>query len=221
MIKIVAISDVHTKWNKLIIPKCDILISAGDYSFRGESHLVKDFHGWLNKQDATHIISVQGNHELWVENNFKEAKDIALAACPRVDFLDEGLVEIDDIKIWGSAITPWFHSWAWNRHPQEITKHWNRIPNDINILITHGPPYNILDKTIYSNGDPRLEPLGCPQLLKRIKELKDLDLHFFGHIHNPGGEQHHEDGISFYNSAICNELYLPINPITIVEYIKD
>lgn len=75
--RICAISDTHGKWNKLKIPECDILISAGDYSFRGESHMVKNFHKWLNKQDAGQIISVQGNHELWVQSNFQEAKDIA------------------------------------------------------------------------------------------------------------------------------------------------
>lgn len=218
--KIIAISDTHCKWNKLQIPECDILISAGDYSFRGEKHVVKDFHKWLSKQKAKHIISVQGNHELWVEENFLEAKQVAEEACPGVHFIDEGLVEIEGIKIWGSAITPFFCDWAWNRHPGEITKHWNRIPNDTNILITHGPPYDILDKTIYANGDPRPEPLGCYQLMERIKQLKDLDLHFFGHIHHPGGGQVHKDGVSFYNSAICDEAYCPTNPLTVVEYEK-
>ncbi len=68
--KIVAISDVHCKWNKVVIPECDILISAGDYSFQGEPHVVVDFHKWLNKQPAKHKISVQGNHEKQVEKNF-------------------------------------------------------------------------------------------------------------------------------------------------------
>ena len=65
--KIILISDVHGKWNKLEIPECDILISAGDYSFTGEQHMVRDFHKWMSKQPAKHKISVQGNHEKWVE----------------------------------------------------------------------------------------------------------------------------------------------------------
>ena len=75
--RVVAISDVHGKWNKLTIPPCNVLVSTGDYSFRGEKHMVKDFHTWLNKQPADHIISVQGNHEVWVEQNFEEAKLLA------------------------------------------------------------------------------------------------------------------------------------------------
>jgi Icc-related predicted phosphoesterase len=215
--KIVCISDVHERWHKLVIPECDILISAGDYSFRGEKHIVKEFHKWLDKQDARYVISVQGNHELWVEENFLEAKQIAQEACPGVYFIDEGPIEIEGIKIYGSAITPFFCNWAWNRHPQEITKHWNRIPDDTQILITHGPSYNILDKTCYATGEERPEPLGCYQLVKRIEQLKDLDLHFCGHIHHSHGQKH-IDGVSYYNASICDESYYPSNPITVVEY---
>lgn len=217
-LKIVAISDVHERWHKLVIPKCDLLISCGDYSFRGESRVVREFHEWLNKQDAKHIISVQGNHELWVEKNFEEAKLIAQNACPKIHFIDEGLVEIEGLKIWGSAITPWFNNWAWNRKRSEIEQHWKEIPDNTNILITHGPPYSILDQTTYFTGEPKPGYLGCEELYKRINELKDLDLHFFGHIHSPGGQQVHRNGKSFYNTAICDEIYLPYNPITMVDY---
>jgi len=220
-LKIVAISDVHCKWNKLVIPECDILISCGDYSFRGEKHVVKNFHTWLNKQDARYVISVQGNHELWVEKNFLEAKQVAEEACPGVYFIDEGLVEIEGIKIYGSAITPFFCDWAWNRYPEGLIKAWNKIPDDTNILISHGPPYDILDKTTYANGDPRPEPLGCSFLMHRIKQLKELSLHFFGHIHWQGGQTVNKDGVSYFNTAVCDEMYLPTNPITIVDFNKE
>lgn len=74
MTKIVAISDVHNKFNKISIPECDILISSGDYSFQGSTSEVKNFHKWLDKQPAKHIISVQGNHEKGVESNFDLSK---------------------------------------------------------------------------------------------------------------------------------------------------
>ncbi len=218
--KIVAISDVHCKWNKLRIPECDILISCGDYSFRGEDHVVRDFHKWLNKQDARYVVSVQGNHELGVEKDFNNAKRIAEEACPGVYFIDEGLVEIEGLKIWCSAITPFFCDWAWNRHSYEIQEHWDKIPEGIDILATHGPPYGILDQTTYSTGEIRPEHLGCPKLMERIKIVKP-SLHFFGHIHTPGGRQAHVFGTSFYNAAVCDEMYCPTNPITIVEFNKE
>ena len=74
--KIVAISDVHNLWHKLTIPECDVLISAGDYSSRSQPEVVEAFHKWMDKQPADVLVSVQGNHELWVEKNFDEARDI-------------------------------------------------------------------------------------------------------------------------------------------------
>ena len=218
--KLAVISDVHCKWQKLQIPEVDLLISCGDYSFKGESWVVKDYHKWLNKQPAKHIISVQGNHELWVEKNFNEAKMIATEACPRVHFIEEGLVEIDGIKIWCSAYTPWFHDWAYNVHRgAEMKKHWDKVPDDVNIMAVHGPPYGILDELVYVDGTPKGEFVGCADLYNRLKELKELDLMFFGHIHGAFGEKH-LDGVSYYNASICDEGYLPTNPITVVEYDK-
>lgn len=217
--RIVAISDVHERWNAIKIPECDILISAGDYSFHGSPVAVNHFHKWLNEQPAKHIISVQGNHEVGVEKNFELMKDLAIMACPRVHFIEEGLVVIDGINIWCSAITPWFHNWAYNRNRgEDIQKHWTRIPDSTNILITHGPPKGILDVVPYADGTPK-EEVGCEDLLVRIKEVKP-DLHFFGHIHHSHGQKH-VDGTSFYNVAICDEMYMATNPITIVEYDKE
>lgn len=216
MYKIVAISDVHGKWGKLTIPDCDILISAGDYSFKGEPHMVKDFHAWLNKQNANHIISVQGNHETWVEKNWNQAKAIALEACPAVHFIDEGPIEIEGIKIWCSAITPWFYNWAWNRYRgEDIKRHWDMIPNDTNILVSHGPAYGILDAVVYANGDKK-EHVGCNDLAEAIKRIKP-DLHICGHIHSAYG-QVHIDGTSYYNASICDEMYQATQPITEIDY---
>lgn len=210
--RLVAISDVHEKWHNLKIPPCDILISAGDYSFHGYPNVVKHFHEWLNKQEAKHIISVQGNHEQWVEKNFEDAKRIALQACPAVHFMEEGLVEIEELKIWCSSMTPWFHDWAYNRHRgQEIKKHWDLIPSDTNILVTHGPPEGILDAIYNANGIPKGR-VGCYDLRDAVKRIKP-DVHIFGHIHSDYGE-HHEDGTSFYNVAICDDMYLPSHPVT-------
>lgn len=216
--KIVAISDVHGKWNKVNIPECDLLISAGDYSFRGESHMIRDFHKWLNKQTAKHVISVQGNHETGVEKDFLLAKQIALEACPRVHFIDEGLVEIEGLKIWCSAITPWFYNWAWNRYPgDDIQRHWDKILSGVDIVVTHGPCHRILDGV--TEFDPNLGEIvlrhtGCPQLLRKILEIKPK-AHICGHIH-PGFGSFVQDGINFFNVSICDDSYRPVNPATTV-----
>lgn len=221
-LKIVAVSDTHNRHNKIQIPECDLLIHAGDWTSEGYDAEVVNFCQWLDSlEQVKNAVVIPGNHELIFEQNLPVSRDLFKYYCPWVNLLIEETVEIEGVKIYGSPITPWFYDWAWNRHRGEgIQKHWDAIPNDTNILVTHGPPHGILDTSEYPDGTPRNANLGCLQLMTRIKELPELDLHFFGHIHSPGGRQLHSDGVSFYNAAICDERYYPSNPITVVEYVK-
>lgn len=216
-IKIAMISDVHNKWHHLQIPECDILISAGDYSFVGEQSIVREFHKWLNQQPAKEKISVQGNHEVWVQRNWHLAKCIAQEQCPGVHFIDEGRVELLGKKIWCSAITPWFHDWAWNRQRGlEIRKHWERIPIDTEILVTHGPPYGILDQVKDEKSGIMSEPLGCKDLRAQLGYHDDIKLHVFGHIHTGSGEMDF-GGIHFVNASIVDEQYRPCYPVRVFD----
>jgi len=232
--KIIALSDTHNRHDELTIPECDLLIHSGDWTNRGKMDEVEIFAKWLNKQtQCKNIIVIPGNHELYFEKYLPESRNWFTDNCPKAHLLIDELIEIDGIKIYGSPVTPFFCDWAWNRasgivkgyvagfkefYPKPIKPHWDAIPKDINILITHGPPYGILDQTTHINGELRSDHLGCEELISRIKELDNLDLHIFGHIHSPGGNQRHQDGVSFYNAAICDEHYIPINPITIIDY---
>lgn len=223
MLKLVAISDTHNRHNKLVIPKCDVLIHCGDWTSMGYKHEVENFAKWLDEQDAYHIVLIPGNHEKLFEKELfsnPSSRSWILDHCPRANLLIEEEIYIEGIKFYGSPITPFFYDWAWNRHRgQDIQNHWNKIPLDTDILITHGPPHGVLDTSSYPDGSPRFENLGCYQLAQKINEVKP-DLHFFGHIHTPGGTQKHIDGVSYFNAAICDEQYAPNNPITEVDYEK-
>lgn len=224
-LKIVAISDVHVKWHKLVIPECDILISAGDYTFRGEAHHVKAFHKWLDKQPAKHIISVQGNHEVQVQKNFENMKALAKEQCPRVHFVAHELVEIEGLKIFCSAWTPLFHFWAWNaaRDLEDAQKMqipyikdlWKDIPMDSDIVVTHGPVYGFLDQVYYVDGVTPKERVGCWHLLEKFMQT-NAKIHICGHIHS--GHGHYEfKGKHFYNASICGETYqVDYEPIEII-----
>jgi len=216
--KIVAISDIHGKWNKIeSIPECDVLVSAGDYSFKGERHMVKDFHKWMNKQPAQYRISVQGNHELWVEKNFNEAKELAESVCPGIYFMDEGPVDIAGLKFWTSAITPWFYNWAWNKERgEDIKRHWDLIAEDTNILITHGPPAGILDTVYQVDGITPRERVGCQDLYNKVMSLNNLKHHIFGHIHCSYGHKELNNK-HFWNVAMCDDMYYLNNPVTIID----
>lgn len=208
--KLVIISDTHNQYEQLDIPPCDVLISCGDYSSMGYKHEIAYFHRWLNKQPAEHIISVQGNHELGFESDPDTMMAVAKDECPKAHILEEGRVEINGVKFWGSAITPVFYDWAYNRtRGNNIKKHWDKIPEDTEVLITHGPPYGILDRITHDR-------VGCYDLLQRVKQLKQLRLHCFGHIHMDSGEID-INGVKFINAAVCNDENLVTHPIRIME----
>jgi len=239
--KIVPMSDSHNKHNKVIVPKCDIFIHSGDWSGMGRESETRNFAKWLNKLEAEYIVVVPGNHEVEFEKNLPHSLNWILDECPRAHILIDRTIDIEGIKIHGSPVTPYFFDWAWNRSIRDdgmiyqppryggggsvfkqvphIKPHWDMIPEGTNILVTHGPPKGILDELVFPDGTPKGEHVGCPHLLDRIKEIKP-DIHIFGHIHCAAGETH-IDGTSFYNAALCDEMYMPTNEVKVIEFTKE
>lgn len=179
--KFVLISDSHGYHHRgyKALPECDVLVHAGDFSLRGERPEVADFVTWLLEQPAKEIVVIPGNHDLDIEN----WRDLFEGT--RIHFLLNSEVTIGGLKIYGSPWTPWFMDWAYN-FPKEddgsaAIAEWAKIPDDVDVLITHGPPHGILDV----NRDGL--PCGCPHLQERISRLQNLRLHVFGHIHEGFG----------------------------------
>lgn len=213
--KIIAISDTHDQHNKLAIPECDILIHAGDATNVGTEEEVRDFARWFSEQKARYLIWIPGNHEKKFEDSLPHSLQWFEKECPSGRVLINESINIEHINIYGSPITPWFGNWAWNSHREDIAKYWNAIPDNTNILITHGPPAKILDYA------PQCGNVGCTDLYIRTQQLKQLKHHIFGHIHFSGGQTKLHNGIMYHNVAICNETYYPNNPITVIDYIKE
>jgi Icc-related predicted phosphoesterase len=109
----------------------------------GEKDCIKDFDDWLGTLPHKHKIVICGNHDLCFEDNPKEARKLMKNA----HYLEDETIEIEGLKFYGSPWQPEFHNWAFNlNRGEEIKKKWDLIPNDTDVLITHGPPYGILDK---------------------------------------------------------------------------
>lgn len=222
-LKIVALSDTHCQLHKIKdkIPDGDILIHAGDLTYRGTLPEMSKELNILGQLPHKHKIVISGNHDFLEEKNEFLMQNL----CDEngLTLLNDSSVEIEGIKIWGSPWTPWFNSWAFNAYRgEDIKKHWDKIDLDTNILITHGMPYGILDEVFMVCGDPHNPPrlVGCEMLLERIKDLKQLKYHFAGHIHSSYGMKE-VNGVTYFNVSICDEMYHPNNPVTIVEYEKE
>ena len=209
--KITFISDTHTKHKHLTndLPGGDILIHCGDISSRGYMTEIKNFLEWFDGiKGYEHKIFIAGNHDFGFQDNPKECAKL-LTDYPTVTYLEDSSVIVDGIKIYGSPWQPRFHNWAFNvNRGWDIAQKWEKIPQDTDILITHGPSSTILDITNIS------ERVGCEDLYKRVMEINPK-VHACGHIHSSYGMKE-IDGMTFINASNLGEDYLYQNdPITL------
>jgi Icc-related predicted phosphoesterase len=207
MIKIVCISDTHAKHRKFSIPKGDILIHAGGIMTVGyDLSEVEDFNSWLGELPHYHKIVIAGNHDRLLEI-YPNVRGCLTNAV----YLENSGVELAGLKFWGSPATPEFCNWAFNyRRGEEIDKIWQLIPDDTDVLITHGPPAGIRDWIAEGS-----ESLGCRNLREAIKRVKPK-LCVFGHLHGGHGIEDIPP-TKFVNASLLDEKYQPAYEPIVVE----
>jgi Icc-related predicted phosphoesterase len=205
------ISDTHTKHKHVTgeLPGGDILIHCGDISNRGYLNEIKNFLEWFDGiKGYEHKIFIAGNHDFGFQDNPNLCAKL-LQDYPTVTYLEDTSVIIDGIKIYGSPWQPRFYNWAFNvDRGWDIAQKWEKIPQDTDILITHGPLFGILDST-YTG-----QRVGCEDLYNRVMEVKPK-VHCYGHIHFDYGMKE-VDGMTFINACCLGEDYMYQNgPITL------
>lgn len=212
--KIVCLSDTHNIHNEIVVPDGDLLIHAGDATARGTIDEVRAFNMWFTSLPHKYKVFVAGNHDWLFEKNNEIAREILSS---NIIYLQDSAVEIEGLKIYGSPWQPRFYDWAFNlNRGAELAEKWELIPDDTNILVTHGPPNGVLDEVPRQWG---IENTGCEELRKRIDTLAEKDhlkLHVFGHIHCGYGRTE-QNGVTFVNASNCDEQYLPTQPAIVVE----
>lgn len=208
--KIVCISDTHNCNEQINVPDGDILIHAGDATTVGNFEQIKEFGSWFGSLPHKHKIFIAGNHDWLFETNNSFARTLLDS---KITYLQDSAIEIEGLKIYGSPWQPRFFDWAFNlNRGAELAEKWKLIPNDTDILITHGPPNGILDEV---ERQYWTENTGCEELRKRVEIIKPK-LHVFGHIHCGYGMKE-EFGVKFVNASTCDEQYLPTQPPIVVE----
>lgn len=189
-LKVSFISDTHG--DEPSLPGGDLLIHCGDLSIHGFRVEVVKALNYLHEQKEKYkeVVLIPGNHDFFAQRHPKDFQRACQAAGLHL-LLNQSLTLFNK-TLWGSPVTPFYHNWAFNLDKEAIKKHWEQIPA-CDILITHTPPYQILDK------NHKGEELGCPYLLKKVKDLKPK-IHTFGHVHESHGVIASPDTL-FINSA--------------------
>jgi len=211
--RITVISDTHTKHGLIPLtdlPGGDLLIHAGDIMNSGyNKNDILDFCTWFHSlEQYDKKIFIAGNHDRMFENHPEGVEEL-LNIYLDIDYLqDEGydLYDLDtdtSTKIYGSPWQPEFYSWAFNlpKNGIELAGKWEAIPDNTDILITHGPAFGTLDTVA---GRP-WDNLGCELLAQRIEIVKPK-IHVCGHIHSGYGYVF-KNGTHFFNAAVLDEQY--------------
>ncbi len=176
--RIVAVSDTHLFHRDLTVPDGDVLVHAGDLCRGGDLDELHEAAAWLAGLPHRHKVVVAGNHD-WAFARDPAAARALLGG--GVTYLEDAGATIEGLRFWGSPWQPAFHDWAFNLPRGEpLAAIWRKIPPSIDVLITHGPPAGIGDRS------PVGGRAGCADLRARVVELAPR-LHLFGHIHQDGG----------------------------------
>ena len=216
--RITVISDTHTRHGLIPLtdlPGGDILIHAGDIMNSGyNKNDIHDFCTWFSNIKGYHDkFFIAGNHDRLFELEPEVVKGY-LKDYPMIDYLQDEQVTMyfdgpngdfpeDNIRIYGSPWQPEFYSWAFNlpKNGIQLAGKWEAIPDNTDILITHGPAFGTLDTVV---GRP-WDALGCELLAERIERLRPK-IHVCGHIHSGYGYEF-KDGTHFFNASVLDEAY--------------
>ena len=223
--KICHISDTHNcdkDLDALVPQDIDMLIFTGDLTYKGADweidRVLEQFR--ILSLRIPHIVGILGNHEVGCQGKETELKQQFMDA--GVHLLHNNSVTIEGIKIWGTPYSPYFFNWAYQyENPIYVAQYageyipsakdiWDQVPEDTNILLSHGPPKFILDWC--PNGN-----VGCQVLREKTESLPELKYSMFGHIHSGYGITT-IGKVTYVNNSIMNNGYKFVNKPNIFNY---
>lgn len=216
--KAVCFSDSHHTGPKIdlwLLPEADFGIFSGDCCSKGDEAEYRYFIDWYTEQPVKHKLFVPGNHDWYTEREPAKARRIAESR--GIVYLVNDSVELEGYKFFGTPVQPAFFDWAWNyEYPKVRDSYFSMIPDGLDVLITHCPPYGVLDMTPPGRwNNQQGENVGCPVLLSHVLRAKPR-FHVFGHIHHCYG-QLYKDGVHYVNASVCTEQYKMANQPIIVD----
>lgn len=222
-LKIVAISDLHGFLPEITEP-ADIAIIAGDimplavqFDKSGSKlWLETEFTYWVKNLPVDEVFLVAGNHDAYFESISKTNLSIFLNGCDRrLRYLKNETVTYFDSNglAWTIFGTPYCHiygNWPFMRTDEYMTEKFKEIPDKVDIIISHDPPFAVGDADVIldTSRSPILnwQHLGNPPLANRINNVH-YKLLVCGHIH--GGDHELNPWFKVVNVSQLNEGYKP------------
>lgn len=202
--KVVIVSDTHGRHDELGVLSGDVLIHCGDVclGYDPDDSQIEAIDRWFLRQHFAAVLCIGGNHDRPLQRR------AAFEGSPlqNATYLEDEAFEHGGLKFYGAPWVPDLYGWAYFLEDASLAEKWALIPADTDILITHTPPYQILDKPRYSG------PAGCLHLREKVEAIRPR-VHCFGHIHESYGQKE-QYGVTFVNAAIAAHCGLN-RPITL------
>lgn len=231
--RLVFISDTHDLHRQMAeIPDGDVLIHTGDFTNNGSEACVADFLAWMASQAHAEKVLIAGNHDMTLDPTFyarkgwrfhRETQDVekvaAMVRASGITYLENSATRIAGgrLKVWGSPCTlglPFGSAFPIypGRSKRSSKALWDSIPDDTDIVLTHGPPLGIGDGTVHG------DRAGCIDLLGAMVERVQPRIHAFGHIHESHGCYRYEGcETTFINGATCTVRHRPTHPPIVID----
>jgi len=219
--RFVCVSDTHGNHRK-DMPDGDVLLHTGDFSRRSIMAEVDELGEWLkllcDQKGYARAIVIAGNHDVQFERTPEVARRTLLSYDERIVYLQDESYEFNGVKFWGSPWQPEFFNWAFNLpRGKALAEKWALIPEDTDVLLTHGPPHGILDQCPHFKWRHAMEHVGCRELTERVEKVKPA-FHQFGHIHESAGV-YEQDGTLFLNACTMDGSYIPRHAPHVVDLV--
>ena len=195
--RIVIISDTHGRHSELGTLSGDVLIHCGDFcdGYNNDGHVIPQIDQWFGRQDFERILCIGGNHDFIAQSRRSAGEPVFQNAI----YLEDDVYRFNDVTFYGTPWLPDLDGWAYFLSDDQRQSKWSLIPRDTDVLITHTPPFGVLDK-------PRSgRSIGCPFLAAEISHLQPK-LHCFGHVHASFG-QCVRSMTTFVNAAMVDSQY--------------
>ncbi|KAH3762455.1 UPF0046 protein C25E10.12 [Pelomyxa schiedti] len=233
-VRVVCLADTHDRnlLERMTIPDGDILLHAGDFSMTGGRAGVERFARFMESMPHRYKVIIAGNHDLnfdlayckthrgKTDKDPQSIKDI-VARNPAFYYLEDSSAKIMGLNIYGSPWQPEFCDWAFNLTGDQLREKWEKIPSNVDILITHGPPYGHGDYSQFGKIH-----VGCEHLIQTVTTRCHPALHVFGHIHETYGVTRLPQNSSlpvetlFVNASNVDFAYAPNNLPVVVDLIR-
>ena len=205
--KLIHISDTHGQHCHLVIPNGKIIAHTGDFTNRGTELQVDMFLNWYASLPHQHKLLIAGNHDFYAQHYPHEMKQKCHIL--GITYLCDSSATIEGIKFYGTPYVPIFYDWAFMESERLLTEIYANIPDDTQVLLTHGPALFCLDEVPRGN-------VGSSALADRLELLPQLTHHLCGHIHESRGK--HRGRYLTSNASCVDKWYNPLPPQSM--YIK-